>query len=450
MVLRAGLPPTPALIVPDEQTWTMAGSDPALRGLRPVFSLGAARAALVPDSLPVALAEALRLCLCGLSADVDVEARALPVLDGLPGSVMFERVEAGVTVAHAGAPHDAHGGHDMGHGHGDMMAIVGEPSADGLVMEPIELRFGPLGTPLPGGLAVDVTLDGDVVADGKVEALPSVDPPTNGAPAPPDPLAPLAWRVALHAARDEGRPDASWRRLAALEIERALSHLAWLRALGRLLGWSTLVDRCSRGLDGLADLAHGLVRRGVERGEDDAPPFSALERAAEGPDAVAGFVEHNRWLRLRAAGIGVVGGEQARRAGLRGPVARASGLEEDARSGDARYERLGFEPVLDSGGDAYARILVRAREAREGLRLAAAALRADSEGAPVASPPAGGAVEGPRGPLLARRQATAWLLEAPGSAQALRMAGEAMRGAEWADALVALASFDLSPWTVGT
>jgi len=112
-----------------------------------------------------------------------------------------------------------------------MMAIVGEPSADGLVMEPIELRFGPLATPLPGGLVADVTLDGDVVAESAVRAL--LGRGDGGPASGTDWLSPVACVAALAAAAEaaEGRPvspEHRWQRVAAVELERALSHLAWL------------------------------------------------------------------------------------------------------------------------------------------------------------------------------------------------------------------------------
>ncbi|MGH2846454.1 MAG: hypothetical protein ACRDL0_10660, partial [Thermoleophilaceae bacterium] len=259
---------TPALVVPDEQTWTMAGADPAALGLRPVFAPGGADRVLVPDCLPQALDEALRTCLAELRPGVEIERRPLPGLEAREPAAAGEDGHAGHApdgshTGHAGhapdgshtghtghapdsshtghgghAPegshtgHTEHGGHAPAGDHGDMMAIVGEPSADGLVMEPIELRFGPLGTPLPGGLLVEVTLDGDVVAESTVHPL------LRGST---DLLAPVASSFAgKEAPRVSPR-----RRLAALETERAVSHLAWLRSLARLLGWSSLADRCT-------------------------------------------------------------------------------------------------------------------------------------------------------------------------------------------------------------
>jgi hypothetical protein len=518
-----------ALIVPDEQTWTMSGADPAGEGLRPVFALGHADRLLVPEVLPVPLNEALRSRLAELSGGVEVGTRRLPGLEGQPVAPVLARAEVGAAggpgnasgggdthgaaarhehnptsehpseespdMAHAaeqGQPeahvghggdegdqqhsghdvsskggghdhdrdghemHDADqgmhgGGHNMQGDHGDMMAIVGEPSADGLVMESIELRYGPLGTPLPGGLAVDVTLDGDVVAESTVQALLSTGVSAPGTPSVPDLLTPVAWTLAIEAGA-EGQVRASpWRGVAALEAERAVSHLVWLRALGRLLGWRLLVERCTLAIDGMLTLAHDLARRDEDRSERASSELSALERASARAHGVAALVRRSRVLRLRTAGLGPVTSEHAQRVGLRGPVARASGLADDGRAGEAVYDPLGFEPVVRSGGDAYARTLVRAEEAQESLRLAGAALRAEADGTSTSAPflAPGKAVEGPRGPIHAEQHADGWRLAAPGTDEVLRTAGEAMVGAEWSAALVALASFDLSPWRVG-
>jgi hypothetical protein len=431
---------TRALIVPDEQTWTVLGTDPAALGLEPTFALGGVERVLVPEAVPDPLAEPLRACLAAIPANAPVERRALALAGGeLTGSggTQHDRAEQALRghrgaahsdhharhqhtgdrrrhaehgtngghhdhgehnshadhhdqaehdthAAHDRAQHDAHGGE---HDHHDMMAIVGEASGDGLVMESIELRYGPLGTPLPGGLAVDVTLDGDVVAEATVEAL---------LEAPADPLAPVAASA-----------PPGWDGVAAVERERAVSHLAWLRAFARLLGWRRLVGACTRAIEATRD------------------PVGAQPAM----DALVAMVRGSRLLRTRTRGLGVVTADQARTAGLRGPNARASGLAHDERSGDPRYLALGFEPVTRTGGDALARTLVRVDEVRAAVRLAAAASRADGEA------PSAGPGKGPR---------------CYDGASARRVAGEAMVGAEWSAALAILASFDLSPWQVSS
>jgi hypothetical protein len=407
----------PTLIVPDEQTWTMSGNDPASLGVEPVFAAARVRRVLMPERVPGALAEPLERFLDGVPPQVE-----------RPASRNGHGHDEGDHGHHGHEGHD-HGGHDQheghaGHDHHDMMAIVGEPSADGLVMEPLEFRFGPLGTPLPGGLVAAVTLDGDVVAACEITALLSADDDT----VVPDPLAPQAWQAALGVPVP---PADRWTRVARVEVERALSHTAWLRAFARLLGWRALVERTNR-----------AVAAALEARRLSGP---ALEEARSGLRDLAGFVEGSRMFRWRTAGRAPVSPQRARELGLRGPVARASGLVVDARLDDPPYRHLGFEPVVRSEGDALARTLVRVREAVGSVDLATRALQAAGDAFPA---PRDAIVEGPRGPVQAQLDGSHRHGSAPGAAAALAAAGEAVVGAEWAAALIGLASFDLSPWRV--
>jgi hypothetical protein len=136
------------------------------------------------------------------------------------------------------------GGHDMGGGFMSMAAMTAHlpASPDGLRMEWVEARFGPLFPGLPGGLALRLTLDGDSVAGAAVErgvvarGLPAtwLGPSGDFADrfAGLDPFAPAAYRFLARRAlaRAAGRGDSAdaspW--LAELERERAASHLVWL------------------------------------------------------------------------------------------------------------------------------------------------------------------------------------------------------------------------------
>jgi hypothetical protein len=420
----------PTLIVPDEQTWTMSGNDPASLGIEPCFAAARVRRVLVPERLPEVLAEPLERVLEGVPPDVE-----RPTLASSPDGHGHHEGHGDEGHDHGGHDqHEDHGGqdHDGGHDHDDMMAIVGDPSADGLVMEPLEFRFGPLGTPLPGGLVAAVTLDGDVVAECEVTAVLAAD--DDGAS--PDPLAPQAWQAALAGAHEAAvgvpvPPAERWTRIARVEAERALSHAAWLRAFARLLGWPVLVERTNRAV--------------VAALEAQRLSGHTLEEALSGLRDLAGFVEGSRTFRWRTAGRAPVSRRRARQLGLHGPIARASGLVVDARLDDPFYRRLDFEPVVRSEGDALARTLVRVREAVGSVDLAIRALQAATGGGLA---DALHTVEGPRGRLHVRLDGSQVHASAPGAAAALAVAGEAVVGAEWTAALIGLASFDLSPWRV--
>ena len=452
MVLKSLRPvPARAFIAPDEQTWTLAGHDPATRGLTPTFAPGRAQKALIAEGMPEALVGSVADWLARIPSFAAVETRELPGLPLKPFVITGE-VESAHSQPHDHGAHH-HGGHDhaghdhAGHDHHDMMAIVGDPSADGLVMEPIEFRFGPVGTPLPAGLVVDVTLDGDVVAGASIEATLHRSDDDAQLPGPPDLLAPVAWRLLLDGVVGERSEADRWTSIAAVEVERTVSHLAWLRSFSRLLGWAPLVDRCTAALAATAELHASLSGRA----DRPAAAMAAdhLDPAIDGVRRVAELVQGSRWLRLRTAGRAVVTADEVRHLGLRGPIARASGVDDDARSDHPLYQRLGFTPVARSEGDALARTRVRTEEAVRSLHLAAGALRAATGWKPAdAETHTDSNVEGPRGPLRAIRADDQWILTAPSGSAARDVAARTAVGLEWATALVAIASFDLSPWKV--
>ena len=69
-------------------------------------------------------------------------------------------------------------------------------------------------------------------------------------------------------------------------------------------------------------------------------------------------------VKNRTVGVGLIDEEHAREYGMVGPFARASNFNNDVRClGIGAYGNLSsFEPILDTQGDCYARIKVRANE----------------------------------------------------------------------------------------
>lgn len=427
--------PTPALVIPDDQTWTIRADDPAARGLAAVDSPGAAELVLMPAEVPPVLMEPLSRLLLQVPEGAVFERGEPAALEAAPGRSVLGGVVESPKPGAADEDGDDHG--DDHGGGGDMMAIVGEPSADGLVMESMSVRYGPLGTSLPGGLLLTATLDGDVVAEADIAALLEVPTRADGTPAAPDRLTPLAWSAAIAAAEDAAAPRSL--PVGPLEIERAVSHLAWLRAFGRILDWPPLIGACTDALRPLAPTA------GQAPDPEDA--LRLLAQAAREAAKVDRLLRGSRTLRRRIAGLGVVSEQVASERDLAGPNARASGLAVDARDRDPRYAELGFEPAVRREGDALARALVRSAEVAGAIALAAATLQrpeVDAEARPQAV-----TAESARGPITATRSAGGWRYEAPGSAAAREVAAEVMTGEEWGSALLVAASFDLSPWIVG-
>jgi ech hydrogenase subunit E len=75
-------------------------------------------------------------------------------------------------------------------------------------------------------------------------------------------------------------------------------------------------------------------------------------------------------IKHRLVGVGYISKEDAYALGCVGPMARASGLAMDMRTlGYAAYKHLDVEPMVESGGDCYARCLVRIRETFHSIDL---------------------------------------------------------------------------------
>ncbi|HVA92099.1 MAG TPA: hypothetical protein VNL71_19910 [Chloroflexota bacterium] len=366
-------------------------------------------------------------------------------------------------VDHAAMGHDMRMNHDsMSRDHGGMemgggMSMMGMTkdlprSADGLPMEWIEAPFGPLFPGLPGGLALVLTLDGDTVAQARLtpgvvgRGLATNWPGTRvGFPdrlSRLDALAPVAYRLlgtrALEAAAGVTPNEATRRgRIGAIERERAVSHLGWVARLGWLLGDTALAREA-------AAIQHGLLR----------PLDPAMIRAARvRANALARGIERRPLLARRLRGIGRL--DRSRTAELRGPVARAAGLALDARAADAEYQALGFAPIIRQNGDALARLLVRLEEVVQSLDLLAAVTEPPMANVEIPAHSSGEGVatlETPRGVATLRLRletgtARAITLDPPSVAHAALVPSLAT-GQELADALVAVASLDLSPWEI--
>jgi Ni,Fe-hydrogenase III large subunit len=342
---------------------------------------------------------------------------------------------------------------DMGGGFMSMVMMTRDlpRSADGLPMEWLDVPFGPLFPGLPGGLALTLTLDGDTVAratvewgtltrdlqahwpgpvEGFVERFARVDPLS------PEAYRALAERALLASSGSPADPAAGRARVRLLESERAASHLAWLARFAFLLG--------NRWLEARSTEIVTQLREADDR--------TALRRVRHEAGALVRQVHRTPLLASRLGGVGVL--EQTTVTDLDGPVARASGAPGDARSDDPAYQELGFEPAVLNGGDALARLRLRLAELEQSLELVLAS-PADARPSRVPPPADGGGeatVETPRGSATLRirldhGEVTQATLHSP-SQRLARVIRPVSEGHELADALLGIASLDLSPWEI--
>ena len=226
-------------------------------------------------------------------------------------------------------------------------------------------------------------------------------------------------------------PDrARYIRLIIAELERLHSHLLWAGIGAEDIGFQTMFMEIfalrERVMDVLEMISGNRVHYrmnclgGVNR--DISDPGAILSAVREvrrklERDVVPIFTQ-DRTIKARTVGVGRLSREAALAYGVVGPFARASGVETDVRlvMPNSAYGELGFKIVTAAEGDVRARIVVRALEMLESVRLIEVALRRLPGGPirltePLTVVPAGEATarsEAPRGELI-------YFLQADGS-----------------------------------
>lgn len=107
-----------------------------------------------------------------------------------------------------------------------------------------------------------------------------------------------------------------------------------------------------------------------------------IKRCREVIDDMDDMLTENRIFIDRTKGIGAISRDDAIAYGLSGPLLRASGVQHDIRRAQpySGYEKFQFEIPVESGGDVYARYMIRMFEMRESLKIVEQALDGMPEG----------------------------------------------------------------------
>ena len=175
-------------------------------------------------------------------------------------------------------------------------------------------------------------------------------------------------------------PRARYLRVILLELERLYNHVGDFGMIANDTGFAVAHSHCFRIRERLLRLnkrltGHRLLRGALRPGGVRTDLPGGLDVVSEVRGALADFDEiveislGNTLVADRLEGTGRLTTQIARDHGVLGFVARASGLDIDARRDHpfAAYGELSFGvPVLDSG-DVKARTLVRVEEARESV-----------------------------------------------------------------------------------
>ncbi len=231
----------------------------------------------------------------------------------------------------------------------------------------------------------------------------------------------LAYCQALEALASAEIPArARYLRVVLLEMERLYNHIADFGMIANDTGFAAAHSHCFRIRERLLRLNKRLTGNRLLRGAlvpgglvrdvpTDLDLVSELEAILADFNEIVEITLSNTLVADRLEGTGHLTTQTARDHGVLGFVARASGLDIDARRDHpfAAYEELAFRvPVLESG-DVKARTLVRVEEAHESVGLIRQALERMG-GGPLAVPlgplpafePAFTLVEGWRGTII--------------------------------------------------
>lgn len=255
------------------------------------------------------------------------------------------------------------------------------------------------------------------------------------------------------------------------EIERLLSHLSCAmriaQAADRPRAFYAAVEARERLLEALEQstgqrLLWGLpIPGGVSSKPDCAPLAREIHQLPNDLDKIERALIADRSMQRRTRGLAIITTEQARQLHLTGPVARASGLSDDAHS-TFRYDAYGSDslgltlPDTEiTAGDTAARIARHMAEMRASIKLAEQLVDTLPDG-PLAQPfpealpasEAAATVEGPQGHET-------WHLRSAGSnhpaevtvttasQRNLAAVQPALEDQRLSDALIILASLDL-------
>ncbi len=178
-------------------------------------------------------------------------------------------------------------------------------------------------------------------------------------------------------------------RVILSELERLHSHLLWAGVAAELIGFQTMFMEIFALRESVMDVLEAISGNRVNYAMNC---IGGVNRDLADPDAILKPVRQirqgiekiiipifttDRTVQARTAGVGVLTQEDALAYGTVGPTARASGVAFDLRSDlpYAAYGELEAQRIVESAGDVRARVVVRALEMLESIRLIEKALQ---------------------------------------------------------------------------
>lgn len=192
-----------------------------------------------------------------------------------------------------------------------------------------------------------------------------------------------------YAAAIKAPPRAEYMRTIMLEIERLHSHLLWVGLACHLVGFDTLFMQSWRIREPVMWMAekitgnrktYGLCLVGGVRWDITPEIRTELRALLDKLEAewvpVVGAVVKDKNIQKRTRDVGVADKQYCKEMGLVGPVARAAGVDIDCRRDHpyAAYDRVEFDVITHDTSDVWGRVVVRAKEVFESIRIIRQAL----------------------------------------------------------------------------
>ncbi len=178
------------------------------------------------------------------------------------------------------------------------------------------------------------------------------------------------------------------------EMSRIHSHLLWAGLVADAFGFESLFMHTWRIREKLLDIIEqttggrvifgsckvGGVRRDIDK-DTLAQIGKVMVDIEDDCRKIDVAFEKDASVKKRMVGIGNLSAADAGILGAVGPMLRASGVSRDTRQlGYAAYKSLNFEPIVETGGDCYARCRVRMREVFQSFDLIRQAVSLMPEG----------------------------------------------------------------------
>ena len=181
---------------------------------------------------------------------------------------------------------------------------------------------------------------------------------------------------------------AAYIRVIIAELERLHSHLLWSGVAAELIGFQTMFMEIFALRESVMDVLEAISGNrvnyamnsigGVNRDITDPAGILTAVRGIQTAleKLVIPIFTTDPTVKARTAGVGILTREEALSYGAVGPTARASGLETDIRCDFpyAAYGDLDVKRIVLPAGDVQARVVVRALEMLESVRLIEKAL----------------------------------------------------------------------------